>query len=249
MNKPTLGWLVASLGVFLSGGSLAEEAYFSKTELYVHAEVDRQPADTGIWTLTFEHFSEWRYGDNFFFLDLEGEPDYAAQAETLYFEFAPRLSLDRVLQTDLLSPSWLGEVYATVQYNDSDRDFINRVWLYGLSVDFAGQPHHGFSNLHVLLREEDTQDLSWQVTLAWGQPFRLGGLALGFQGFLDLWENDAGPVILAEPQLVMPLRQWVGPDHLLAHAAVGTEIEISKNFFGPDHGWEVNPTLFFRLEF
>ncbi len=155
------------LSVCLSVATAAAEDYFSKNELLIHAEADRHPAHTGMWTLTFEHFSEWRYGDTFFFADVEGKPDFAIENNTLYFEFAPRFSLDRLLQTKLLSPSWLGELYATVQYNDSDRNFINPVWLYGISFDFAGQPHHGFSNLHFLARKEETQNMAWQVSFAW----------------------------------------------------------------------------------
>lgn len=235
--------------VFLSPTVLAEEkTYFSHTELQLHADIDRQPMGEDIWTLTLEHASEWRYGDNFFFLDIEGKPDFETEAETLYFEYAPRLSLDNLLGHKLLPSQHLGELYATVQYNDSDQPFIHRVWLYGLSVDFLGQPSQGYSQLHLLLREEATQETAYQVTFAWGQAFRLGYQFM-FQGFIDYWDNDEQHVLLAEPQLRFPLANIVGQDHLLAPATIGTEIEISRHFFGKDSGWEVNPTLFFSFPF
>ncbi len=48
-------------------GLMAEEkSYFSITELQLHADFDRQPLESDIWTATVEHFSEWKYGDNYF---------------------------------------------------------------------------------------------------------------------------------------------------------------------------------------
>ena len=233
----------------LNASAQAAEDYFSMTELQLHLDADRKPLDSDIWTATFEHFSEWRYGDNFFFLDAEGEPDLSASPDTLYFEYAPRLSLNRMFDRQTASGGILGETYLAAQYNGSDRSFINQVWLYGASVDFAGRPHYGFSNLSLYVRREETQDTAWQVTLAWGQPFHLGNWRLVFQGFLDYWENDAGTVLLTEPQLRIPLSNFLSADNVLAKASIGTEIEISRDFFGPGYGTEVNPTLFFAFPF
>jgi len=249
MNKNRrIMWFL--MGTFLTVTAVAEEqSFFSNTEIQLHADFDRKPIESDIWTVTVEHFSEWKYGDNFFFLDIEGKPDFEAQADTLYFEYAPRFSLDNIFDTKILPSKSLGELYATVQYNDSDRDFINPVWLYGISLDFAGQPNFGFSNLHFLVREEKTQETSYQLTLAWGQPFHLGNWAFSFNGFLDYWEDDEKRVLLTEPQLRISLSNLVGKDNFLSNASIGTEIEISKNFFGKDYGWEVNPTIFLVFSF
>ncbi|MDM8567298.1 DUF5020 family protein [Candidatus Halobeggiatoa sp. HSG11] len=223
--------------------------YFSNTELQIHADFNRKPAESDILTVTVDHFSEWKYGDNFFFLDIEGKSDFATEADTLYFEYAPRLSLDNLFGNKIFSNQYLGELYATIQYNDSDRNFINQVWLYGVSIDFAGQPNYGFSNLHFLVREEDTQDTSYQITFSWGQPFRVGGWQFVFNGFVDYWEDDDKTVFLTEPQLRLPLANFVSQDNILAKAVIGTEIEISKDFFGKDYGWEINPTIFLTFPF
>ena len=226
-----------------------EKSYFSSTELQLHADFDRQPLGSDIWTVTVEHFSEWKYGDNYFFLDIEGKPDFKTEADILYFEYAPRFSLDNLFDKKLLPGKRLGELYATVQYNDSDRDFINQVWLYGVSIDFSGQPNYGFSNLQFLIREEETQATSYQITFAWGQLFSLGNWQFAFNGFADYWQNDGGHVFLAEPQLRLLLSNFVGEDHFLANTVVGTEIEISRDFFGKNYGWEINPTIFFSFPF
>jgi nucleoside-specific outer membrane channel protein Tsx len=227
----------------------AEDSYFSMTEIQLHADFDREPIKSDIWTLTVEHFSEWKYGDNFYFLDIESKPDFETQADSLYFEYAPRFSLDKMFNTKILPGKSLGELYATVQYNDSDRVFINQVWLYGISFDFAGQPNFGFSNIHLLVREEQTQKTSYQFTFVWGQPFHLGTWEFSFNGFLDYWEDDEKQVLLTEPQLRVSLSNFVGKDNFLSKASIGTEIEISQNFFGKDYGWEVNPTVFFVFPF
>ena len=245
-------WIVVSFAtamlLILPGLVLAED-YFSQTELQVHADLNRQPLDSAIWTATLEHFSEWSHGDNFFFIDVEGKEDLATDAETIYLEYAPRLSMDRIFDKKILPFGFLGETYATVQYNDSDKSYINQVWLYGVSVDFAFQPNYGFSNLSLLVREEKTQDTAYQITLAWGQPFTIAGLDLDFRGFADFWKNDETHVFLVEPQLRLKLASVLPESNLLSRASVGTELELSRNFFGNNYGWEFNPTVFLAIPF
>ncbi len=77
----------------------------------------------------------------------------------------------------------------------------------------------------------------------------MNSLNLVFRGFLDVWKNNENSVVLTEPQLLIPLKQFVNSGHWLERVSLGTELEISKNFFGRDYGWEVNPTLFFRIDF
>jgi nucleoside-specific outer membrane channel protein Tsx len=251
MKNSIVGLLCGCLLALAAGGAQAagQENFFAKTELQLHAELDREPVGDDILTATVEHYSEWTYGDNFFFLDIEGQPGSRTSADTLYFEYAPRLSLDRMVGHKIAPHELLGETYLTLQYNDSDRNFINRVWLAGVSFDFAFQPNFGYSNLSFLLRDEKTQDTGYQLTYAWGQPFNLAGQDLVFQGFADYWQNDATEVFLTEPQLRWQLSNLVGQSSVLSKAAIGTEVEISHDFFGNSYGWEVNPTLFFAMTF
>lgn len=240
--------LICTMMLSLPGLALAED-FFSQTELQIHAEVDRQPIDSGIWTATVEHFSEWSYGDNYFFLDIEGQKDFSTEADTLYFEYAPRFSMDRIFKKKILPFDFLGETYATVQYNDSDKGYINQVWLYGASVDFQFQPNFGYSNLSFLIRNEATQDTAYQITYVWGQPFKIAGLNFDFRGFADFWKNDDTQVFLTEPQLRFKLSNVLSDKNILSKADIGTELEISHNFFGSNYGWEFNPTLFVAFPF
>ena len=94
MNKTAtlLFGLIATALLMVTGQALAEEPknYFSKTELQLHLDFDREPyIGEGIYTVTAEHFSEWKYGDIFGFIDFEGQPEYNSQTETTYYEIAP----------------------------------------------------------------------------------------------------------------------------------------------------------------
>jgi len=254
MNK-TAAFLLSLITLTLlsfTGSALAEdsESYFSKTELQLHLDLDREPyLGEGIFTATLEHFSEWKYGDNFFFIDDEGQPKYSSKSEDIYYEIAPRLSLDRILGSKVMPLDILGETYVTVQYNEGNEDFINRVWLSGLSFDFNFQPNYGFSNFSILLRHEKKQDVAFQLTYVWGQPFELFGLQFSTQGFADYWKNDSHYVFLTEPQLRFHLSNLFGNDNMMSSAVIGTEVEISHDFFGEDADWEVNPTIFFAISF
>src|SRR5919201_6210421 len=50
------------------------------------------------WVITFQHFSTWSYGSNFFFLDVSGGDhlEFFRREVGLYFEFAPVISLHQL---------------------------------------------------------------------------------------------------------------------------------------------------------
>jgi len=264
-------WVVFLIASFTSAAS--GEDYFKKTELQLHADVNRMTPyvgpndDNDIWTLTLEHYSEWKYGDTFLFVDCESKPSFKRDPDTVYFEIAPRFSLDNLLKQKIFPAPFLGETYLAFQYNASDQDFIATSLLYGISIDFLGQPNYGFSNLSLYVKDSDRKDASdnnppyqndtsWQITFVWGQPFNIGPLQMEFNGFLDYWQensydqkDETYPILLTEPQLRLKLSSLVGKDAFLSNSVVGTEIEISYHFFNENDGWRINPTLFFALTF
>jgi len=259
--------------LFASTTTALSDDYFKKTELQLHADFNRMtpyvnPKDTNhIWTLTLEHFSEWKYGDTFLFVDAESQPDFKRDPDTIYYEIVPRFSLDNFLHQKLLPAPFLGETYVVFQYNGSDNVNIATSWLYGISFDFKGLPNYGFANLSLMIKDSDRKgafrkhppyqnDTSWQVTLAWGQPFNIGPLQMEFNGFLDYWqENSYGfkdetyRILLTEPQLRLNLSSLVGKGNFLSNSTVGTEVEITYHFFNEKDGWRVNPTIFYAVTF
>jgi len=237
------------------GQSEGAKSFFSKTELQLHADFNRHPQKDHIWTLTLEHYSVWKYGDNFFFMDSEGARGLKTSVDTVYFEYSPRISMDRVSGVKILPVSFLGDVYVAGSYNagrselGSTNEYIHDAFLYGISFDFAFQPNFGFSNITFYVRNEHTQSPAYQITLAWGQPFDIGMLRFSFNGFADFWKDDQRYVFLTEPQLRLHLSSFVGKGHLLSDSVIGTEVEISKDFFGKDENWVINPTVFFAYTF
>ena len=229
--------------------ALAEEKFhlLSKTELQLHAEFDRQPVEVGLLTLTAEHFSKFSHGDIYIFLDIMGKEGMKTEAEMMYFEIHPRVSLDKILGKRVLPFSFIKETYIGLQYNDSDQKKINRSFLYGLSVDLDLLPNDGILKLSAYARDIKTLDLTYQLTVAWSQPFKVVGVDLVFAGFLDYWNNDDLHRVITEPQLRLPLSN-LSNHPILRHLNLGTEVEVTHDFFGKS-GWVINPTIFFAISY
>lgn len=249
--------------------------YFSKTEVELHADFSRdlgfkdangENIEAHIITTTFTHFSEWKYGDNFAFIDIEGQDGYTIDPALIYGEVATRISFDKVIMgpengTEMLG-SFLKETYLKLEYNGgtpvgSDYDFIDDALLIGISFDLGlGQPNYGFSNISFLIKdytavdEKATSDTTWQFTLVWGQPFSIGSLNFDFQGFMDVWEYDSEVVVLTEPQIRLKLNSFVGADNFLSNSAIGMEFELSTRLYSQDNGDLLfNPTVFWVTSF
>ncbi|ETR74220.1 MAG: outer membrane channel-forming protein [Candidatus Magnetoglobus multicellularis str. Araruama] len=255
--------------ILMCGSQALSDTYFKKTECQIHADINRVPPSNNndIWTLTVEHFSEWKYGDTFLFMDLESEPTFRQTPNAMYFEIAPRFNLDKILKQDLIVSNFLGDLYLAFQYNGADKPYIPTSWLGGVSVDILGQPNYGFSNISLYIKDCDRKgafkekapyqnDTSWQITFVWGQPFNVGPLQMEFNGFLDYWQenslnnkDETYRILLTEPQLRLKLSSFTGKDQFLSNSIVGTEVEISNHFFGEKEGWRINPTLFFAVVF
>jgi nucleoside-specific outer membrane channel protein Tsx len=264
---------VFALGSLCAGAADAK-GYFHKTELQMHMDFARnkgfkdaigEDIETDILTATFLHVSEWKYGDVFAWMDIEGKDDYKVEPAQYYGEISARFSLDKIIQgpengTNMFG-SFLKESYVKVEYNGGTPvggfDFIDDALLFGVSFDLGlGQPNFGFTNVSFMLKdyeiidEEANSDLTWQFTLAWGQPFSLGSVNLDFQGFVDVWEYNDEIVILSEPQLRLKLDSFVGKGNFLSDSAIGIELEISNRFFSQQNSDLIfNPTIFWVTKF
>ena len=265
-----------ALGAVCTSPATAKD-YFHKTEIQIHMDFDRTKGfedsngdeiSSEILTTTIAHFSEWKYGDNFFFFDIEGKDGYKPEPAQYYGEFATRISLDKIILgpengSNMLG-SFLKETYIKLEYNGgspvnsvSQFDYIDDALLYGVSFDLnLGQPNFGFTNISFLVKdfkaidERDNSDTNWQVTLVWGQPFSIGSLNFGFEGFFDVWEYNDEVVVLTEPQIRLKLDSFVGKDSWLSSSAIGMEFELSTRFFSSSNNdVEFNPTVFWVTKF
>ena len=267
----TAGCIIAAATMWTAP---ADAGYFNKTEIQMHMDFSRdkgfkdangESIKTDIWTMTINHFSEWKYGDNFFFFDIEGKDDYKLEPAQYYGEFATRISLDKIIQgpengTNMLG-SFLKETYVKLEIDSGTPaggyDYIDDSLLAGISFDLdLGQPNFGFTNVSFLYKSytaidnHDKSDNTWQFTLVWGQPFSIGSVNFGFEGFLDIWEYDDEVVVLSEPQIRLKLDSFVGKGNFLSDSAIGMEFEISNRFFDQQNTtWYINPTVFWVTRF
>jgi hypothetical protein len=158
-------------------------------------------------------------------------------SQLIYFEINRYFSMGNILKSNTLK-----NLDFTIQYNDSDADFIPHAYLLGFSVN---QIFPSFMDAHLefLFRQEDKQKAGWQLTGVWFKDWNLFGLNWQFLGYFDWWKNDFGRFFMAEPQLVFNLES-IG---LGKRFWFGTEWEIN---LGEDSDYNsTNPTIFLRYDF
>ena len=242
-----------------AGGAPAQEPAprFSVTDAQLLMTLGPPGEDEARWTATLQHFSTWRYGSNFFFLDLTDEPglDFYEGRPGLYLEYSPVLSL-RSLGVPVPSAAGaLRDVGLTAQVNTGwtpDPFPIDRVLLEGVELAWSA-PGFAVFNTQLLARQERGFDPSWQFTLVYNLPITAGPLHGGVSGFLDLWrrDSDAGEgynVLLAQPQLLVTLGS---PAPGESHLEIGAEVQPSYNFpaTGLSDGWNVAVSPMLRWVF
>jgi nucleoside-specific outer membrane channel protein Tsx len=183
--------------------------------------------------LRLEHADAWKYGDNYFFVDLidSGDDD-----TTFYAEFAPRVSLGKISGHDL----GFGPVTDILLAGGINAGEDFRAYLYGLGVDLK-LPGFGYFQLNAYARDDkNLPGSSWQLTPVWLYPFTIGGLKFEFQGFIDFIGGE-GPTkfnYVAAPRLWLDLGAlWGAPGRL----QMGFEYLYWENKYGVDG---VNESVF-----
>lgn len=191
-------------------------------------------------TTTVEQFRPDRWGNTFYFIDM----NYADNGvESAYWEISREFKLGRT------------PFSAHVEYDGglSNRFSYDDAYLVGATYgwnrpDFTAG--FTFTPMYKYLAKKGSPH-SWQLTGTWYWHF--AGGALSFCGFADLWADryvgtdKRSTVFLTEPQLWLNLNKLrgVSPD---LHLSVGTEWEISHNFAVTDKT-VVNPTLAVKWTF
>ncbi len=190
--------------------------------------------------ITLEHANGWKYGDNFFFMDISSLSSYP-KAE-IYFEVAPRLSLGK-LTGKKVANGIIKDVLLAGQWNygyNFDTEFSPNILLYGIGVDLQ-LPYFNFVQLNVYARNNlDTDKTSWQLTTAWLLPIEYRAVKIEFGGFLDLAGGDDDGLktnLLVSPQLLLDMGNFVGKSGKLM---LGTEYSYWKNKFGNMDGVNEN---------
>lgn len=229
--------------------SLAGSALFATTNIqYLHGTryADFDPAggfdeSDEASIVTLEHFSVWKYGDNFFFVDIinpDGEGDaFGSVVDSnagFYAEISPRLSIGNIFFGHELSAGLVKDVLftSTLEIPESP---VEQTWLYGLAVDLK-LPKFQFFQVNWYIRDNQASgiDTGQQVTLVWASPFRLGPVPLVFEGFLDYaWgEDPLQDNLLTAPRLLVDMGEILGMG--AGKLQVGVEYQVWRNKFGID---------------
>ncbi len=194
--------------------------------------------------LTLEHASGWKYGDNFFFVDVingDGGPD-----TELYGEFNPRFSFGKMM--DHKYEGFIKDVLIATQWNFGKDGGANvSAYLIGVGVDLA-VPKAAFFQVNVYQRMEhstagvvDTNDDTWQLNIAGLFPFSIGSTRWSIGGFADYIGKTEAYIddlklereshLLFVPQILMDIGALAdAPGRLEA----GIEYSYWKNKFGID---------------
>lgn len=199
--------------------------------------------DREYFTTTVEMFKPDKWGNTFFFIDM----NYHTSGElngvnSAYFEIARTLKLSKKVPVSLHA-EYNGGLF---QANKDITVNINNAWLGGLDYSWNKEDFSAGYSLKALFKHiVDKHDASFQITGVWYYHFL--NKKMTFRGFLDFWREDMDLnfdgkakkyVFLTEPQI------WY---NITEHLAVGSEVEFSNNFVAEE--FKVMPTVAAKWEF
>jgi len=194
-------------------------------------------------TSTLEMFKPDKWGDTFFFVDMDFNEGMDKNPSAAYMEIARCLKF------------WNGPLSAQVEYNGGLLLLgnniglpINNTYLTGVDYAWHDQAFSKFLNFKVLYKYIQGKQNSFQLTGVWNLNYFKNKLTIS--GFADFWKEDnvnftkgngsvlmvptnTSYVFLTEPQI------WYNFNKNLS---VGGEVELGCNF-GTIEGWKVSPTL------
>ncbi|MFC2073907.1 hypothetical protein ACFLR3_01505 [Campylobacterota bacterium] len=161
------------------------------------ADGDRS-TDGEMETITIEHIGTWKYGSNFFFIDMASGDFASGRKYSIYAEWAPKISLSKLSETDM---QWgpVKDVSIVGEINQGN-DF--RAYNIGLGLALA-VPGFNFFDLHLYHRKDNYNDATFQITTAWNSTFEIGAVPLIFEGFFDYYGTDFGTEIVSQPRLLL----------------------------------------------
>lgn len=224
---------ILACSLLASASVASQAAEWSTTNVQLLYGDGYELSDNSMAIMTLEHANGWKYGDNFFFIDINNP---AADGTGYYGEFSPRLSLGRISGKDMSFGIVKDVLIAGTLEMGED---LNAQLL---GVGFAlNLPSFAFADLNLYYRTShrdwlaEQTDGGAQVTIDWLLPFELGGQKIAFEGFADYaWGEKGGSApkadnLITAPRLLIDVGNWVGAPGTLQ---VGVEYQIWRNKFG-----------------
>ncbi len=229
--------LLAIIALFIAmAGTVSAQNVQTHFNLGKYSDKKLQGEDSFFIT-TFEHLSFDKWGQTFYFLDLNHSKDGIRDA---YMEIARELKF------------WKAPVAIHLEYNGGvGKGYsLENTYLAGLSYLWA--KNGNAFNLSMMYRHDQGLEKPhnmqmtgvWSWT-SWNRVFTLNG-------FADLWTSNIGGAkssmtFVTEPQAWVNLNQFVGVDDDF-NLSIGTEVRMAYNFIHPDKFW-VRPSLAFKWTF
>lgn len=222
------------------GALIAALATQAQTNLQVHYDFGKNRQYV---TSTLEMFKPDKWGNTFFFVDIDYNMGAENHPAAAYMEVARCLKF------------WNGPLSLHVEYNGGLGTFplmgsemafpINNAYLLGLDYGINNADFSKTLNLKVLYKYIQGKQHSAQLTGVWGIHF--WNKKMSFTGFADLWlekstwglNDETSTIFISEPQL------WY---NFGEHFSVGTEVEVATNFAAVK-GVKVCPTLAVKWNF
>ena len=255
--KPT-HLFAAGLAAVAAGGAAAAD--FSDTFIgYRYSSSYTEPGiavDVPKHIYQLGHFSVYKYGTNFFNLDilrsLKNDPACcgvnASQAQELYLSYKHALSYNRITGSKL-SMGPMNDVRLTFGFDAGAKDtrfaprplklMIGPTANFGLPSGFLDVSllYYKETNNNGIVSREVDFDPTWQLGAVWGVPFTLGTPAI-FKGFVSItgekgkdgFGNDTATETLLRTSVQWDLGGLVGLNKGTLFAGVG--YEYWKNKFG-----------------
>jgi nucleoside-specific outer membrane channel protein Tsx len=263
--------MLASISAMTLATVPAQSADWSDTEIqYEHGTKYRVPfnpfnpndgkigavnsTDVRKSIVTLQHASGYKYGRNFFFIDMlvseKNDPTDGGSNGEVYGEYYHSLSLSKISGANLnFGPIRDINLTGGINYGTRTNGPNPRVLLLGPTVDF-NVPGFIFFNVDFLAYADHsrfagqltTDKTTWQVTPAWLAKFNLGPTKWVFTGHID-WigkrcfvgangcAGRASVETLAQPEIKMDVGDLFGkPDTVY----VGLEYQYWRNKFGYD---------------
>lgn len=211
--------------------------------IQLHHDFGRSLYDTDVdrprLTTTVEMFRPDRWGNTFFFVDMDYRKDGVVMA---YWEVAREFNLSK-------SP-----FAAHIEYDgglNNGMTFKN-AYLAGITYAWNAANYSAGYTVTPMYKyiADNNKPHSFQLTGTWYKHFGHNGM-FTFTGFADLWydgDHQHKWVLLAEPQLWLNLNKIKGVSKDF-NLSIGTEQEISNNFIYGYNKLRWNPTLAVKWTF
>ncbi|GAB3625870.1 hypothetical protein PTE30175_04110 [Pandoraea terrae] len=215
-------------------------------------------SDIGKNIVTFNHVDGYKYGTNFFNIDVlmsnskDPSNNGTSGAQEVYALYRHNLSLNAVTGTKnfALGPLRDISIEAGFDLNTKNTTFAprKRMLVFGPNFQFDVP---GFWNVALLYHYENNyngivgQSVHFRGTgmleSAWAIPFNLGGVPVSFEGFADVvapkgkdgFGESTKTEILFHPKLMVDVGSMIGMKKNVLQAGVGWEYWYNK--FGNNH--------------